>query len=113
MIASVSTSPSIVSAADTSFSGRCVVASATRSGLWPVPASIITTRGVRVRSARYSVWPVNGTPASLMVLFCSGAVTIASYRPASAPSIAASSNPSTYGPFAASSLPACTGTASA
>ena len=38
--------PSIVSAADTSLSGRCVVASATRSGRSPVPASIITTRGV-------------------------------------------------------------------
>ena len=77
-------------------SGRCVVASATRSGARRrVPASIITTRGVCVRSARYSVWPVNGTPASLMVLFCSGAVTIASNVPASAPSIAPSSRPST------------------
>ena len=95
MMASVSSRPSIVNAADTSFSGRCVVASATRSGVAPVPASIITTRGVPVRSARYSVWPVNGTPASLIVLFCSGAVTIASYSPATAPSIAASSSAST------------------
>ncbi len=78
MMLSVSTSPSIESAAETSLSGRCVVASATRKGRSPVPASIITTRGVAVRSARYSVWPVKGTPASLMVLFCSGAVTIAS-----------------------------------
>ena len=37
-----------------------------------------------VRSARYSVWPVNGTPASLMTLFCTGAVTMAANSPRSA-----------------------------
>ncbi len=51
----------------TARSGRCVVASATRSS----PAtSNITGSGTPVRSARYSVWPVNGMPASLMTLFC-------------------------------------------
>ena len=76
---SVCSSPSRVRAALTSASGRCVVASATRSGPCGVsPASIITTRAVPVRSARYSVWPLNETPASLITLFCTGAVTIAS-----------------------------------
>jgi hypothetical protein len=50
----------------TSARARWVVASATRR---PPPTSIITTRGVAVRSARYSVCPVNAMPASLMVLF--------------------------------------------
>jgi hypothetical protein len=48
-----------VMAAGTSLSGRWVVASATRSGPRSVsPASIMTTSGVPVFSARYSVWPV-------------------------------------------------------
>ncbi len=86
-----------VIAAGTSFSGRWVVASATRSGgvLRQRPASIITTCGVPVFSARYSVWPENATPASLMVLFCSGAVTMASNQPRCAPSMARSSVAST------------------
>ena len=41
----------------------------------------MTTFGVPVFSARYSVWPEKATPASLMVLFCSGAVTMASNQP--------------------------------
>ena len=63
-----------VIAAGTSASARCVVASATRK---PAPASIITTRGVPVCSARYSVWPVKAIPASLMTPLCTGAVTMA------------------------------------
>ncbi len=81
-------------AAGTSFSAKWVVASATRNGGddWPLaPASIITTCGVPVCCARYSVWPENGTPASLMVLFCKGAVTIAANQPWRAPSMAMSS----------------------
>ena len=72
-------------AADTSFKGRCVVASATRRVGSPCPgspASIITTCGVPVFSARYSVWPEKATPASLIVLFCKGAVTMAPNQPA-------------------------------
>ena len=42
----------------------------------------------RCASARYSVCPVNGTPASLMTLFCTGAVTIAWNSPAAQPSMA-------------------------
>ncbi|MNY19309.1 hypothetical protein D3C86_1527350 [compost metagenome] len=87
------------SASGTARSGRWVVASATRSMAlsWAGcgPASIITTRGTAARSARYSVWPVNGTPASLIVLFCTGAVIIAAYLPACRPSMAASSSAST------------------
>jgi hypothetical protein len=69
-----------------------VVASATRS---PAPASIITTRGVPVCSARYSVWPLKGMPASLMTPLCTGAVTIAANSPATQPASAASSRSST------------------
>jgi hypothetical protein len=66
-------SASRVIAAGTALRGRCVVASATRSsGL----ASIITT-SARARSAKNSVWPLNGMPASLIEAFCSGAVTTA------------------------------------
>ncbi len=56
---------SIVIAALTSFSGRWVVASATRIAL---DANIITGRGACVRAARYSVWPVKGTPESAITL---------------------------------------------
>jgi hypothetical protein len=60
----------------------------------PPPASIITTRGVEVSAARYSVWPVKGMPASLIAPLCTGAVTIAaklaSMQPATARSIRAS-----------------------
>ena len=88
----VSASPSRVIAAGTSASGRCVVASATRK---PPPTSIITTRAVPVRSARYSVCPVNATPASLMMPLCTGAVTIAANSPERQPSRARSSKAST------------------
>ncbi|MCY1214399.1 hypothetical protein D9M72_262120 [compost metagenome] len=89
MIDSVCTSSGTDSASGTARSGRWVVASATRS-MAPScagcgPASIITTRATRALSARYSVWPVKGTPASLMVLFCTGAVIIAAYRGAALP----------------------------
>ena len=36
-------------------------------------------------SARYSVWPVKAMPASLITLFCTGAVTMASNSPARQP----------------------------
>ena len=48
-----------------------------------------------VRAARYSVWPVNGTPASLITLFCTGAVTMAANSPLAQPSMARSSSAST------------------
>ncbi len=72
----------------------------------------MTTRGVPVFSARYSVWPEKATPASLMVLFWSGAVTMPSNQPASAPSIARSRVASTARPFSASSVPGTTWAAS-
>ena len=84
--------PSTVIAALTARSGRCVVASATRRS--PATSSI-TGSGVAVRSARYSVWPVNGMPASLMMLFCTGAVTIAANSPLRQPSTARSMSAST------------------
>ena len=52
-----------VSAALTLRKGRWVVASATRR---PPPTSIITGSCAPVCRARYSVWPVNGMPASLI-----------------------------------------------
>src|SRR5471032_2433510 len=120
MMSSTRARPSRLSAAATSFSGKWVVASATRSGGgsgrpagaggWP--ASIITTCAVPVWSAKYSVWPENGTPASLMVLFCSGAVTTALNQPARTPSMAASSVASTLRPFSLSSWPGTTCAAS-
>ena len=71
---SVRCSDARVMAAGTAASGRCVLASATRSsGL----ASIITT-SVRARSAKNSVWPLKRMPASLIEAFCNGAVTTAS-----------------------------------
>ena len=76
----------------TSASAQCVVASATRR---PPPTSIITTCGARACSARYSVWPVNAMPASLITLFCTGAVTMASNSPARQPAIARSRSAST------------------
>ena len=78
---STGSSRSGVSAALTSRSGRCVVASATRR---PPPTSSITGSAAPVRAARYSVWPVKGMPASLITHFCTGAVTIASNSPARA-----------------------------
>ena len=110
--------PSWFTAAGTSFKARWVVASATRNcragssaalnaaGIGP--ASIITTWSVPVCSAKYSVWPENATPASLMVLFCSGAVTTASNQPACTPSMAASSVASTARPLSLSSVPGTT-----
>ena len=51
------------------------------------PTSSITTRGVCVRSARNSVWPVNGMPASIITLFCIGAVTSAANAPVAQASV--------------------------
>src|SRR5258706_2059939 len=97
-----------VMARGTSDSARCVVASATRR---PPPTSNITTSGVRVFSARYSVWPVKGMPASFSTLFCTGAVTIASNSPRTQPSSAVSSNASTCPALALSSFPGTAGAA--
>jgi hypothetical protein len=87
---SVRVSDVCVMAAGTADSGRCVVASATRSSVRVAaptrPASIITTRAVAVVSARYSVCPENGMPASLMTPLCTGAVTIAANSPDTQPS---------------------------
>ena len=66
----------------------------------------------RVRAARYSVWPVNGTPASLMTLFCTGAVTMAANSPLTQPAMARSSSASTWRALAGSSRPATQGAAS-
>ena len=107
---STPSTPSLEMALGTSASARWVVASATRR---PPPTSIITTCGVFARAARYSVWPVKGTPASLMTLFCTGAVTMASNSPDRQPSMARSSTRSTYGPLAGSSRPGVAGCASA
>ncbi len=74
------------SAAATARSGRCVVASATRSDL---PASSITGCGAPVSSARSSVCPENATPDCVMTLFCTGAVTSACAVPATQSSVAA------------------------
>ena len=95
-----------VIAAGTAESGMCVVASATRM---PPPASSITTCGVPVRSARYSVWPVKAIPASLMTLFWTGAVTIAWNSPLRQPSRARSRRPSTWRALRGSRRPAVTG----
>src|SRR5471030_1233088 len=113
--------PCCVRAAETSLRGRWVEASDTGSGgaagpAWPsspitrrgCPASIITTCVLPVRSAKYSVWPEKATPASLMVLFCSGAVTTASKWPACTPAMAASSVASTARPFSLFSTPGTT-----
>ncbi len=105
---SVSSRPARVMARETSARGRCVVARATRN---VPPTRSITTRAVPVRAARYSVWPVNAIPASLIVLFCTGAVTIAANSRATHPSSARSMSASTWRAFAASSRPGCTGAA--
>ncbi len=73
-------------------SGRCVVARATRK---PPPTSIITTWSVPDFSARYSVWPLKAMPASLITLFCTGAVTIAANSPEAQPCMARSMSRST------------------
>ena len=88
----VSVSSGRVIAAETSLSGRWVVARATRR---PPPTSIITTSGVAVASARYSVWPEKGTPASQMMPLCTGAVTMPANSPDLQPAMARSSTSST------------------
>ena len=95
-----------VNAAATSLSGKCVVARATRRrDAGSPPTSIITTRGVRVWSAKNSVCPENGMPASTIALFCTGAVTIAANSPAMQPSHARSSTPRTLRALAVSGCP--------
>ena len=113
MMRSVVASDSRVIADGTCASGKWVVASPTRNCPTAVlPTSSITTCGVPVRSARNSVCPVNGMPASLITLFCTGAVTIAANSPDRQPPMAASSALSTLLALAGLSRPACTGTAS-
>ncbi len=100
-------------AAGTAASGRCVVTSATRSVASAAPpTSIITTRGVPVRSAKYSVWPVNGSPASRIALFCTGAVTSAANAPCAHASHACRSIDSTEAPLVGSGWPGTGGAAS-
>ena len=70
------------------------------------PTSSITTRGVCVRSARNSVWPENGMPASISTLFCTGAVTSAAKAPVAHASAACSSIASTLRALAGSGCPA-------
>ncbi len=86
--------------------------SATRSGASASPpTSIITTRGVCVRSARNSVWPVKGMPASWITLFCTGAVTIASKAPVAQASVAWRSISSTAAALVGSGRPGVAGIA--
>ena len=63
-----------------SLSGRCVVASATRSqrprSSWP--SSIIAVRSVPASWERNSVWPTNACPARTIASLFTGAVTSAS-----------------------------------
>ena len=77
-----------VMARGTSASARWVVTSATRNRSL---SSSMTGMAARVRVARYSVWPVNAKPASIRVLFCTGAVTMAANSPFMQPSQARSS----------------------
>ena len=64
-----------------------MVARTTRN---PGATSIIATRHFE-RFAKYSVWPVKAMPASLMIDFCTGAVTTASNSPSRQPSFARAS----------------------
>ncbi|MNN41622.1 hypothetical protein D3C81_1557520 [compost metagenome] len=73
---------SAVMASATSRSGRWVVTSATRR---PRVASIITTCSVWVSSARNSVCPEKGMPASLITPLCTGAVIIPAKSPLTQP----------------------------
>ena len=73
------------------------------------PTSIITTRGVCVRCAKYSVCPENGIPASISTLFCTGAVTSAAMAPVAQASAALPSIMSTARALAGSGWPGVTG----
>ena len=111
-MASVASTASRVMAAGTSFSARCVVTSATRSGAARAPpTSIMTTRGVCVRCAKNSVCPENGMPASMSTLFCTGAVTSAANAPVAQASDACCSIASTLCALAGSGWPGVTGAA--
>ena len=100
-------------ASGTARSGRCVVTKATRSGPRSVsPASIITTKGVSVFCARYSVWPVNGIPASLMTPLCTGAVAMAANSPLTSRQCPVEQRQD-VGPLAASRCPAARATRAA
>ena len=102
-----------VIASGTSRSGRCVVTSATRSASAAAPlTSIITTRGVCVRAAKNSVWPMNGMPASRITLFCTGPVTSAANAPVAHASQPVSSIDSTLRALVGSGCPGTAGAAS-
>ena len=110
--ASVAATASRVTAAGTSLSARWVVTSATRSGAsCGPPTSIITTRGVCVRCAKYSVCPVKGMPASMKTLFCTGAVTSAANIPVAHASDALASEARTLCALVGSGWPGLTGAA--
>ena len=55
----------------------------------------LRARGVAVRSARNSVWPLKAMPASLITPLCTGPVAMASNAPSRQPSAASSSVRST------------------
>ncbi len=99
-----------LSASGTARSGRCVVASATRSDL---PASSITGCSTPVRLARNSVWPENSKPDWVITLFWTGAVTSACAACALHSATPRRSMSSTYAAFATSRRPATTGVRSA
>ena len=109
-ICSVCNKPSCVMASGTARSGRCVVANATRKV--SATSSITTGQAFPVASAnssaKNSVWPVNGMPASAMTDFCTGAVTMAATSPAAAASAAARSMARTAGALRESSCPGTT-----
>ena len=84
----------MLSASLTARSGRWVVASATRSSPRGQHHHRLAARACA--AAMYSVWPLKGTPASLIRLFCTGAVTMAANSPARQPSTARSISASTW-----------------
>ncbi len=74
-----------VSVRGTSASGMWTVASTTRSA---GDSNIIATKSLPVRCPSRSVWPFQGSPASAKASLLTGAVAIASTRPAIASSTA-------------------------
>ena len=96
-----------VMAALMSLRGKCVVAKATRK---PGVANIITGYPP-VISAINSVWPLNATPASLIMPLSTGPVTMASNSLLIQPSVAVVRVFKTYGLFKRSVLPEVTGMA--
>src|SRR5690606_33658947 len=75
--------------------------------------SSITGWGQPSSPAKNSVWPENGMPASLIVLFCRGPVTRPANTPRRQPSTARRRPASSASAFAGSGVPQTDGTASA